>query len=236
VLFDLGDTVLLQESYDPLAGVERLLELNRNPAVEREAVLADARDWFERLLEERRRCAPVEIAVRSFLRLFLEAHGMRVDAGPAEVELEFWKASSRMRPAPGIEAALDACTSRGLPVGMISNTMFSEPVLRWELAQHGLAGHFGCVIASSEYGYRKPWRGLFVAGAQRLGVPAEEVWFCGDSLENDVAGARGAGLVPVWYAPRGGGAGDAGDGDRARAGAVRVTDWNELARWLALDF
>lgn len=221
--------MLLQESYDPLAGVARLLELNRNPAVEQEAVLTNAGDWFERLLAERRRCAPVEIALRSFLRLFLEAHGMWIDAAPADVELEFWKASSRMRPAPGIEAALDACARRGLPVGMISNTMFSEQVLRWELAQHGLGGHFACVIASSEYGYRKPWGGLFVAGARRLGVPADEVWFCGDSLENDIEGARAAGLVPVWYAPQGGA--DAGVG----AGAVRVADWNELAALLALD-
>jgi len=55
------------------------------------------------------------------------------------------------------------------------------------------------VLASSDYGLRKPHPLLFQAALRKSGLSGDEVWFCGDSILRDVEGAAGAGIFPVWY-------------------------------------
>jgi len=74
-------------------------------------------------------------------------------------------------------------------------------VIRHELAKHGMADVISLFVVSAEYAVRKPNPLLFETAAARLGVPSSDVWFVGDRLDTDVAGARAAGMVAVWYAP-----------------------------------
>lgn len=54
------------------------------------------------------------------------------------------------------------------------------------------------IIISGEVGVAKPESAIFAA-ARRLGVPRDAAWHVGDSLANDVTGARNAGLgAAVW--------------------------------------
>ena len=55
------------------------------------------------------------------------------------------------------------------------------------------------IIASSEYAIRKPNRILFEIALKKAELPAEQVWYCGDSIASDVMGAHGAGIYPVLY-------------------------------------
>jgi len=49
---------------------------------------------------------------------------------------------------------------------------------------------------------RKPNRLLFETAAARIGAEPDDIWFVGDSLDVDVAGARAAGMTTVWLRPR----------------------------------
>ena len=85
---------------------------------------------------------------------------------------------------------------------VVSNTVFSSRTVEWELARHGLTKHLSFVMGSSDYGVRKPHADLFLTAVRKLGLSPSEVWYVGNSLEADIAGASEAGLVPVWYTRR----------------------------------
>jgi len=82
---------------------------------------------------------------------------------------------------------------------VVSNTSFGEPVIRYELEKHGLTEHLAFVLVSSDYAVRKPSVLLFDTAAARLGVRPADIWFMGDRLDTDVAGAKAAGMSAVWF-------------------------------------
>ena len=64
-------------------------------------------------------------------------------------------------------------------------------------------------MVSAEYAVRKPNALLFETAAARLGLAPEDIWFVGDRLDTDIAGARAAHMKPVWL--RGENSGEAGE-------------------------
>jgi putative hydrolase of the HAD superfamily len=65
------------------------------------------------------------------------------------------------------------------------------------LEQAGLAALIDGVVTSAAVGATKPDPRLFEAALEVAGCDAAEAVHVGDSLENDVAGARAAGIAPV---------------------------------------
>lgn len=59
------------------------------------------------------------------------------------------------------------------------------------------------ILISGEIGIAKPDTGIFAAELGRLDLQKEDVCYVGDSFENDIAGAKGAGWKAVWYNHRG---------------------------------
>jgi FMN phosphatase YigB (HAD superfamily) len=53
-------------------------------------------------------------------------------------------------------------------------------------------------IISGEFGVAKPDPAIFRAALDRAEVEPEDAIFVGDSVEFDMAGARAAGIPPVW--------------------------------------
>jgi len=62
----------------------------------------------------------------------------------------------------------------------------------------GLLPYFQVFLISGEVGMGKPAPGIFLEAARRVGVNLSEAMHIGDSLANDVAGAKAAGLTAVW--------------------------------------
>jgi FMN phosphatase YigB (HAD superfamily) len=63
----------------------------------------------------------------------------------------------------------------------------------------GLREFFGFLISSSDVVLRKPHRYLFEAAARQMRLQTQKVWFFGDRIDTDIAGARAAGMVAVWF-------------------------------------
>jgi putative hydrolase of the HAD superfamily len=119
------------------------------------------------------------------------------DALPLSAVGEALTQSLRFRAFRDAPAALDALRARGLRVVVVSNWDVS---LRGHLAEADLLRRVHGVICSAEVGVAKPDPAIFAHALTLAGVHAEHALHVGDSLADDVAGARVAGIEPVLLA------------------------------------
>jgi putative hydrolase of the HAD superfamily len=204
LLFDYGGTLVEELSVDVRAGNEWLLARAsyRPPHVTIDHVLERA-TRVAREVTARRDEVQLETAWPTLTRLIHDSLGIRFDTPMPELELGFWNASVRTQAMPGAREALEQFHRWKLPLAVVSNTSFGEPVIRHELARYGLTDHLAFVLVSSDYSVRKPNVLLYETAAARLNVKAEDIWFVGDRLDTDVAGAKAAGMTAVWFNPHG---------------------------------
>ena len=123
----------------------------------------------------------------------------REAATPAEL-LSHWIAHSPLHAVemPGASALMDRLDVAGIAVGIVSNGMESS---RRALVQRlGFDRRTRTLVSSERAGARKPDPRIFELACTELDVPAKRCWFVGGHPVNDIAGARAAGLHPVWLA------------------------------------
>jgi len=82
---------------------------------------------------------------------------------------------------------------RDLRVGVISNN--DEVAERIE--ELDVHHRFEVVVSPQTFGVGKPEPEIFLRTMELLGIPPERAIYVGDSYDNDVIGARAAGLTPV---------------------------------------
>ena len=98
---------------------------------------------------------------------------------------------------PTEHAALLATLRRRYRLGVVSN--FDDTAAAYGiLVRHGIAGVLDTIVVSEAIGLRKPHPALVRAGLRDLGLAPEEVLFVGDTLSEDVAAARAAGVEAAW--------------------------------------
>ncbi|HVG24598.1 MAG TPA: HAD family hydrolase, partial [Thermoanaerobaculia bacterium] len=106
------------------------------------------------------------------------------------------------RTVEGAEELLAALKSRGLRIGLISNTGRTPgSVLRPILDALRLSEHIDVMVFSNEHGYCKPQPSIFEELRRGLGVAYEEMMFVGDNLYVDVHGAQRCGMRGVLFVP-----------------------------------
>jgi putative hydrolase of the HAD superfamily len=112
---------------------------------------------------------------------------------------ELMLASLEFVPFPEVAGALADLNDHQLVV--VSNWDCSLP--DW-LGEAGLLEHVDAVVTSAEVGAAKPDRAIFEHALGLAGATAADTVHVGDSLDNDVAGARAAGIRPLLIARDGG--------------------------------
>jgi putative hydrolase of the HAD superfamily len=95
---------------------------------------------------------------------------------------------------PDVLPALRELRDRGLRLVVVSNWDCSLP--EW-LDRAGIGEFVDGAVSSAVVGEAKPAPAVFEAGLRLAGCDAAEALFVGDSVENDVLGARAAGLRGV---------------------------------------
>lgn len=107
---------------------------------------------------------------------------------------EVMLAALRFTPYPDARPALAALAERRARLLIVSNWDCSLP--EW-LEPAGLLEHVERVVTSAEAGVAKPGRGIFEQALEAAGAPASAAVHVGDSVENDVAGARAVGIRAI---------------------------------------
>jgi putative hydrolase of the HAD superfamily len=108
-----------------------------------------------------------------------------------EVTVEQLLASVRFDAFADASPALAHLRELGLRLVVVSNWDMS---LRTVLKRCGLAGLFDGVVSSAEAGARKPDPAIFAAALEIAGCGPGEALHVGDTPEEDVEGARAAGI------------------------------------------
>jgi putative hydrolase of the HAD superfamily len=117
-----------------------------------------------------------------------------------EAEHAAWGPARRL--AATTHALLEALRDRGLKLGLVSNAIDPPDLLHRDLEELGVAQRLDVAVFSSETGRRKPDPETFEAALSRLGVEPERALMVGDSVPNDIAGARALGMVTcqaLWF-------------------------------------
>lgn len=215
VFFDAGMTLLMPtvpvaDAY--LSGARRIgVEIDRDRFVARHAEA-----WKD--LNDRYRSAHADLSTsdelerRAWFEFTRDVAGSFPELLPRHAawlsELEAWFDSpAAWRPAEGAKRIVRTLRRRGVVCGVLSN---------WHTALHGilrgldLHGEFDFVLTSAEAGKKKPHREIFAQAVARAGRPADRIAHVGDSWNDDVHGARNAGLTPIYLGPEGVAAADPG--------------------------
>ena len=103
-------------------------------------------------------------------------------------------ASLRFTAFADVRPALLAARARGQRLVVVSN---------WDVSLHDVLRELGleplldAILTSAEAGARKPAPAMFERALELAGADRAQAIHVGDSLEEDVAGARAAGIEPV---------------------------------------
>lgn len=81
--------------------------------------------------------------------------------------------------------------------GLISNFTYA-PVIHMSLRKLGISSFFCAIMVSETCGWRKPSKNIFNQTLGMLNVKAEEAVYVGDSPNEDIKGAKDAGLKTVF--------------------------------------
>ena len=100
-------------------------------------------------------------------------------------------------PYPDAAPALRALRAAGCALVVVSNWDYS---LHERLEQTGLAPLVDAAVASAELGAAKPDRAIFERALELAGAAPERAWHAGDSVREDVQGARAARIRAVLVA------------------------------------
>ena len=93
-----------------------------------------------------------------------------------------------------IRQTLSALKSMDLKLGIVSNTFVNRASLERHLKIISIHDFFSIQLYSYEFHVRKPSPVLFRIATEQIGVPAENILFVGDRIDNDILPAMGTGM------------------------------------------
>jgi len=225
ILFDLDNTLLLEDEATERALQETSDLAGRRAGVDPKTIAAAAREaarvlfqaspdfeyadamgiwWGEALWGDFRGVQIGLTALRAFVPGFRRSVWTRALSAAAvsddRLVDELAAAFGRFRRAitlsdPDASAVLDDL-GRDHRLALVTNG--APDVQREKLAATTLASHFEAIVISAELGVGKPDPRIFRAALDALGIASADAAMVGDSLERDVAGARRAGVRSIW--------------------------------------
>lgn len=199
IIFDYGQTLAYEPGFDLMRGYTELYKhIIRNPD---NITAAELKQFGDRIFQMQRDVLHTGYEPHSHqgYRAAFEYYGIELDVDIAEAERIVWDNTAIGEIMPHADTLLKYLENNGIRYGVISNIGWSVKALSDRLNRLFTDNKFEFIIASSEYGIRKPDRLIFDIALRKAGLPACEVWYCGDSIENDVLGAISAGMTSVLY-------------------------------------
>jgi len=119
--------------------------------------------------------------------------GDAVEACAAEMYQE-WALCQHFLLYDDVPASLEALAENDILIGLISNSHRSLESFQEHFELDGL---IDVAVSSSQHGFMKPHPSIFEAALKLAGVTAGDAMMVGDSLTQDIDGARGVGMRGV---------------------------------------
>lgn len=199
IVFDLGDTLIRSESFNPIDGVRGLLKYGDNPNNVPPEQIQEFATQVLKDLGELEKSKLLQLDNRSFTRLIYGVHGITFDKSPEELDLIFIDHAEKVSLIDGVKYFLEFLKSKNIRMAILSNTGISEQALRVRLKRYEIEDYFEFFIGSTDYCIRKPDRRIFDLALAKLKLSSDDVWYIGNKFEYDVMGAYNASMFPVWF-------------------------------------
>ncbi|MDR2656859.1 MAG: HAD family hydrolase [Oscillospiraceae bacterium] len=200
IMFDYGHTLLAELGFSSLRGMEAVMKyVTSNPL---NLTVGQVNEFVEGLYEDiSAQTKPVGLEINNIAltRLVYEYQRLEFSLSYQELEQVWWDACAPGAYLPHVREMLAFLRENGVRTGIISNMSYSGASMRVRINQFFPEHPFEFIMVSSDYLLRKPARLLFETALRKADLPAEDVWFCGDSVIADIPGAASAGIFPVWY-------------------------------------
>ena len=230
VIFDYGHTLVYEENWNGEKAAAAILEhasANKDNLSAGQVAAFNDTLYFETMRMGRK--FGLEAHEHQFHNLIYEYLQIKIDLTPLQIEELQWDNAAPAHAMPHIKETLAYLRRRGIRTAVISNISFSGGALKNRINSVLPDNNFEFIIASSEYVVRKPNKLIFELALRKAGLDARDVWFCGDSVDYDIIGAKSAGIYPVWYesdidcwyVER-------GDQIKPDFEHLHITDWREL--------
>lgn len=199
ILFDYGNTLLYEPEFDLMRGAREVFKhVVKNPD---NITVEQMQEFDNQLFAKYNDCRAEGFEIHEWqgLRFVYEYHNLELDISIEEAERIMWENSSKGACMPYVKEMLSCLKEQGIRTGVISNIAWSGKSLASRINRLLPENAFEFIIASSEYGLRKPNALLFELALKKANLSAEEVWYCGDNIRADVLGAHSVGIFPVHY-------------------------------------
>ena len=238
ILFDYGDTLIQESQPDFLRGWQAVFQyVDKNPygATPEQAERVAAQLWERYFISRRSNSSRsgVEVHEWQMLRTILNFLGVGVSQPLTEIEKALWDNTVSTSPTPHLHGLLEYVRGHDIRTGVISNIGWSGRALQKQLQRLFPDHTFEFILASSEYGIRKPDPMLFQIALKKAGLPASAVWFCGDNIEKDICGSHSVGMFPVHYQ---GAKSSKACQETPSFPYLSIADWDDLLPFLKNDF
>jgi putative hydrolase of the HAD superfamily len=206
VLFDLDSTLLEFENQPWEDLLHQSIEAVYN-AFHIHGATLPSRDLFYRAFHDTYSTTwrdAEQSLVEMEIRLLLEktARGLGLALADADVlslvRVHYRPVSSQVTMYADTIDTLVEVRSRGLKVGLVSNTIWPGSLHREDLARFGILDFFDHLLFSADVGIRKPHPQIFKTALEALQVAPHEAVFVGDRVPENVAGAKHIGMRGVW--------------------------------------
>lgn len=97
---------------------------------------------------------------------------------------------------PDAYETLQALRDKGYKVGLLTNGHTVSQQMKLSYTQ--VPQYMDEIIIGDQLPQPKPHPNAFIEMCRRVGVNTDQAVYVGDHIINDVCGARGAGLIPIW--------------------------------------
>lgn len=203
VLFDLYDTVLKNDSFDFVRGVRYVYDQYLSDVCTFEELKAYT-DTFLPLYHQRHVDHSEIHFVNDELPLWFSHFGKAMPEDVDDLEYAIMSAMQSGGILDEVRFVLDELRSRGIPMYILSNTIFTARATKRHLAHHGVLDYFDEVYASAEAGVRKPSPRFFDWAIEDIrcahpDMEKADLLFVGNDYILDAHGGTAAGLDTVWY-------------------------------------
>ena len=199
IIFDAGRTLIDYVAINTLNGVRAIMPyITSNPRnLTAEEIDAYTNHVFSLFDASRKQL--FEVHEQNILKMVYDLLGITFSIGIAEIERIIWTEDAQKVPSAHAGELLEQLHLLGIQTAVISNLDFSGYLLQEKLDELYPNNHFQFVIASSDYGVRKPNSYIFEAGISKSGFDSGDIWYVGDKLAVDISGSSAVGMVPILY-------------------------------------
>jgi len=206
VLFDLGNTLLDYKDGESLDGRFRQGAQRAYALLAKFGFVLPPFERFHRSIKRRlkrayllKRLSKKEVLLSECLQPFFQRMGLHLTPEQSrKVDHVWWSPFSEVSElCDGARECLRYLRSRGISLGIISNTFVPSYLLEADLARHKIRDQFQVRLYSCDFGIKKPFSAFFREALAQLGARPRETAIVGDKLREDIVGGARLGLTTI---------------------------------------